>query len=1002
MACQLPIGQGGTVNGLVVGGFEAINTWGYDAVEYGNEKTDNNEDTNWYLINGSKYTPKITVKTVDGTTYTAKTELIENINGTIHFGAGMLTETGEVYDILSDASRLDLRTAEVTLHYAGDAQEEGDLNSLEAMLADLITATANALNWIVSISIGKSLTIDDLVFDNYDLVELSYFKESGDSKLIWGENADGNPGDGTGGLHETINEWYGIFLKIAIIFYMIMLIYMGIRIMLSSTGEKKAQYKTLFIYWVIGAVILFFYPFVMKYSIELNVAFVKILQSAKSGNFPPPSQVPAQPKNLNGLASMDFNESPYETTNDNVDYMTSIAIKAQQSRRLALALAYMIMTWQLITLTVHYYKRLLMVGFLIVIFPLVAISFAVDKIADGKSQSFNKWNKEFTLNVFIQSFHAIVYLFVCNTVYSASTGNNYDFMLVIVGVTFLFTGEEIIKKIFSQESKAGTMGSLATTAAASLVAVQATKKLVSNVASNTVGKNSLISKVNNAKAEYESSNKKVKLFDELAKPVERPNAGLRLNGTQEALNAINNDGSLSDAEKVAKRNETMQLANAIADVNNPGTRSAKELADAYDIIQSEMTKNPNNPLFNNMKLTQEQMQGMSNINRGVAQMVANGITDTVTIEREVKLRMGYVLEGLDNESMTRYNTMFLTSMALHGVNRGFTRASTESEIDNIIEELEEIDNSFNDNRIFLTDIERLEIEGRESIYASELMQMARSTTSRDGADNDTEERVAKDIAIIHERAAGSHSYTEMLDAIDEVIELRDTNDTTDAMVNALDDDVNVMRHLIAQKIVSSEDATDEEKNRAQQVINDYEENVRDGFYDDEISIHDVIKRRKEEEIDQMRDEIHLARRRTNQREKELTQDIAADILAENGVTLTEGGLDTTTRYLDGQTREEILLEQKAAQGKMLKKLLGMKAESVDEGLDPLDRYQAYRQFSDEEDPSVRRSFWERMGDNGGLSIQQMLDERRRARRENYNAHFMGDQNNNNNNNDNNS
>ena len=50
-----------------------------------------------------------------------------------------------------------------------------------------------------------------------------------------------------------------------------------------------------------------------------------------------------------------------------------IANDANESGKLAIAIVYLILTWQLTTLLVHYYKRVFMVGFLIAIFPLVAM-----------------------------------------------------------------------------------------------------------------------------------------------------------------------------------------------------------------------------------------------------------------------------------------------------------------------------------------------------------------------------------------------------------------------------------------------------------------------------------------------------------------------------------------------------------------------------------------------------------------------------------------------------
>ena len=42
------------------------------------------------------------------------------------------------------------------------------------------------------------------------------------------------------------------------------------------------------------------------------------------------------------------------------------------------------------------------IGFLIVIAPLVTITYSIDKISDGKAQGMNTWFREFAYNVLIQ------------------------------------------------------------------------------------------------------------------------------------------------------------------------------------------------------------------------------------------------------------------------------------------------------------------------------------------------------------------------------------------------------------------------------------------------------------------------------------------------------------------------------------------------------------------------------------------------------------------------
>ena len=75
--------------------------------------------------------------------------------------------------------------------------------------------------------------------------------------------------------------------------------------------------------------------------------------------------------------------------------------------------AYLIIYIVLISFTVTfaftYLKRVVMMAFLTIIAPFVAMTYPLDKMNDGKAQAFNMWLKEYLFNALIQPFHLILY-----------------------------------------------------------------------------------------------------------------------------------------------------------------------------------------------------------------------------------------------------------------------------------------------------------------------------------------------------------------------------------------------------------------------------------------------------------------------------------------------------------------------------------------------------------------------------------------------------------------
>jgi hypothetical protein len=102
-----------------------------------------------------------------------------------------------------------------------------------------------------------------------------------------------------------------------------------------------------------------------------------------------------------------------------------------------------------------YMKRFLMVGFLIMISPLITISYSIDKAGDGKAQAFQKWSQEFIMNVLIQPLHALLYLVIVVTANEIATQAPLVAILLLFGIS---QSEKMVKVIFNMAETASMKG----------------------------------------------------------------------------------------------------------------------------------------------------------------------------------------------------------------------------------------------------------------------------------------------------------------------------------------------------------------------------------------------------------------------------------------------------------------------------------------------------------------------------------------------------------------
>lgn len=357
------------------------------------------------------------------------------------------------------------KTSEITDEY------EGNASLIERLITIFLLTLGDGAMWAIGAVAGGTISLDALFFNQYSNTTLAIFKNQDLS------NTKPNNFVNSSNVIDTIDNLTIAFRGITITAYITVLLYVGIRVLLGCTAGAKSKYKELLLDWLRGLVMLFIFPIVMRYVVELNDAAVAAIYKVEQATNIVSPGIDDRPGGI--TFPLEFGGNLIKQPKN---YMEALRYRASIEGRAVYALCWLILIFELVKFIFIYFKRLLMVLFLVAVFPLVMISYALDKIKDGKSQVFDRWFKEYVLNVVLQTFHALNYTVVMGLIFAVGDANsvsgNANYILILVGITYIAKGEDILRHIFGQDKSAGgTVKSAAESMLKASAAVSVAKKL---------------------------------------------------------------------------------------------------------------------------------------------------------------------------------------------------------------------------------------------------------------------------------------------------------------------------------------------------------------------------------------------------------------------------------------------------------------------------------------------------------------------------------------------
>lgn len=253
-------------------------------------------------------------------------------------------------------------------------------------------------------SIERWFTISDTVFGRIGLFDIDYSKESISTPAI----SDGNNNlqetqaaeeetteltdqgmEITNIIKENVAKWYVAIRNLTIVILLLILIYIGIRMATSSLASQKSAYKKMLMNWVVSLVLVFLLHYIIFFAIGLSNALSVTLQNASKGIIGENGEKNIEQELMAGT-KLDKEDDDLYQNGKVITPRTGLIESLTRTNGvniIYLSIILWILVYYQLKFFFLYLKRFLTVGFLIVIAPIITITYALDKAGDRKSPS---------------------------------------------------------------------------------------------------------------------------------------------------------------------------------------------------------------------------------------------------------------------------------------------------------------------------------------------------------------------------------------------------------------------------------------------------------------------------------------------------------------------------------------------------------------------------------------------------------------------------------------
>ena len=254
------------------------------------------------------------------------------------------------------------------------------LSIIPAMISTLLTLIVTGKAFVPLMDNTNVYTIGNLLANKYPLFDIDIF----DSK-----ESDGIYDETLSLIRSQISVYYMTIRNLSIMILVVMLLYISIRMLIGTTSANEAaKLKEMFMGWIAGVFLIF----VLQY---LAVGLVALSNTATSI--------------INTIADatlMDVEKKIMQNVFGNYWLEGSII------KQVFYFLAMLSIVWYQLKFFLVYAKRAMQVYVLIIISPLICVSYPIDRISDDRGQALRQWVIDFSTAILMQPFQYMIYVLI--------------------------------------------------------------------------------------------------------------------------------------------------------------------------------------------------------------------------------------------------------------------------------------------------------------------------------------------------------------------------------------------------------------------------------------------------------------------------------------------------------------------------------------------------------------------------------------------------------------